>query len=108
MNKKMDKKGELKHINRAIFFHKLKTGWYVIRNRYGYYDYMLNVWLLVNFVFLVPVFLLIVLPWYIFIVILDIDFVIFLLPILGSIGVALGIIFVLLMMNYVWTNEWYQ
>lgn len=86
--------------NNPLFFHKLRMGWKIIFQRYLYAPYFLSWRLLIYPVLFLPLLLFVVLPWYLFVVLMKIEFVNMLLPILAIPSIILGIILVLLLANY--------
>lgn len=98
----------LKRARDQELLHKLRTGWNVVRNRYGYNDADAGRGLILLSAFLAPFVLIYVLPWYIFVVLLKIEFVALILPFLLICGIIGGIFFFLLMANYAWVSGWYQ
>jgi len=91
---------------RPELIYKLKTGWHLISNRYGYYDNQL--WKLLALpIFLIPIFFFVIIPWYVLDVLLQVEFI-FIVTILSIPGIILGFIFVLLFESYAWHHSWYD
>jgi len=107
MDKEYENSIALKKARIQELYHKLRTGWNVLWNRYGYYDYRIELGLL-SLVIFVPVVLLFLLPMYIFVTLLKIQFVTLILPYLLFLGILLSIPLYLLTLNYAWVNGWYQ
>jgi len=82
------------------FWNKLKCGFNILILRYPYPSYYLDYRLLIPPVFFLQILLLVILPYYLFVEILQLEFVNLIIPILLIPAIALGIIFVLLLANY--------
>ena len=86
------------------FWNKLKCGLNILTLRYQYSGYYFDYRLLILPVYFLPILLLVILPYYIFIQKLQLEFLNLIIPILTIPAIALGIIFVLLLANYCFVN----
>ena len=91
-------------VERPERIYKLKVGWKVLNHRY----YGIGVsWRLLLFpVFLAPLLLIAVLPWYLLGPIAKLEFADIILFLLAIPASVLGIIFCLLLANYAYINNW--